>query len=422
MRAVRHVVDRDPRAREALLAVMRDHPVLASRAPALHKFSVMGFEPVLSAGKTIRLNPAVNPGFNADNDGDSCICSVFTVDALERGGRAGSRSAGKHVAGLADVVAAHAVHISKFPRVEETARVTRGGNTVYDVPPDVKTIAVKADGTFVVANVTKFSVHPNCREWVVRTGCGRRLVVSQDHSLAIVNPDTLEVVRAAPATAVGKCIPALRQEVIALFSVRGRATQRRRPRRDVVPLPLAVRMEFLRRAEVAGSAKAGAALRTAKTVVARKVADRLLALCADSDSGLVRRWADMVRNPQLSFDEVVSAKPTGKTKVMYDLTVPGAWTFLAANGLAVWDTMSVHAVVTPEAVREVREKMLPSRNLLSPADFGPLFMPRHEFLYGLAEATGRRTDRMTRPFKSAAEAVAAFKRGELDVGDEVEVP
>lgn len=86
------------------------------------------------------------------------------------------------------------------------------------------------------------------------------------------------------------------------------------------------------------------------------------------------------------------------------------------------DTMNVHAVVTPDAVKQVKEKMLPSANLLSPADFGPLYTPRQEFLYGLYEATTRRkTDKIPTPFRRVSDAIAAFKRGEIDVDDEVEI-
>lgn len=86
------------------------------------------------------------------------------------------------------------------------------------------------------------------------------------------------------------------------------------------------------------------------------------------------------------------------------------------------DTMNVHAVVTSDAAKEVRERMFPSRNFRSPADFGPLFTPRHEFLYGLyAASSRRRTDKVPTAFKRASDAIAAFKRGELDIDDEVEI-
>jgi DNA-directed RNA polymerase subunit beta' len=51
--------------------VAQDRWVAVKRDPALHKFSVQGFQPVLTRQKTINLNPLVYQGFNADNDGDT---------------------------------------------------------------------------------------------------------------------------------------------------------------------------------------------------------------------------------------------------------------------------------------------------------------------------------------------------------------
>jgi len=86
------------------------------------------------------------------------------------------------------------------------------------------------------------------------------------------------------------------------------------------------------------------------------------------------------------------------------------------------DTMNVHAVVTPDAIKQVRERMLPSANLKSPSDFSPLFTPRQEFLYGLyAASTKRRQDKIPSVYKDVSSALAAFKRGELNIEDEVEI-
>lgn len=86
------------------------------------------------------------------------------------------------------------------------------------------------------------------------------------------------------------------------------------------------------------------------------------------------------------------------------------------------DCMNVHAVVTPEAVREVRERMLPSKNIRSPANFGPLYTPRHEFLYGLYAATTKRNSgKLPTVFRRVSDALAAYRRGELDIDDEVHI-
>jgi len=58
-------------ARKALEAVMAKRPIFLNRAPSLHKFNVMAFNPKLIAGKAIKIPPLIVKGFNADFDGDT---------------------------------------------------------------------------------------------------------------------------------------------------------------------------------------------------------------------------------------------------------------------------------------------------------------------------------------------------------------
>lgn len=64
------IAEKHPTTRKALEAAMEDHPVLLKRDPALHKYSIQGFNPVLTTGKALKIHPLVVTGFNADFDGD----------------------------------------------------------------------------------------------------------------------------------------------------------------------------------------------------------------------------------------------------------------------------------------------------------------------------------------------------------------
>src|ERR1700752_1292538 len=55
---------------------IREHPVLLTRAPTLHRLGIQAFEPVLIEGKAIQLHPLVCPAFNADFDGDQMAVHV----------------------------------------------------------------------------------------------------------------------------------------------------------------------------------------------------------------------------------------------------------------------------------------------------------------------------------------------------------
>lgn len=83
------------------------------------------------------------------------------------------------------------------------------------------------------------------------------------------------------------------------------------------------------------------------------------------------------------------------------------------------DAMNMHVVVSDESVKEAREKMLPSRNLRSPADFAPLWAPRQEFLEGLWRASTAESKTPPRVFDSRKDVVNAFMKGEIGLGDRV---
>src|SRR5438128_8110067 len=50
--------------------IIQGHPVLANRAPSLHRLSIQGFYPQLTLGNAIELHPLITTSLNADFDGD----------------------------------------------------------------------------------------------------------------------------------------------------------------------------------------------------------------------------------------------------------------------------------------------------------------------------------------------------------------
>lgn len=75
---------RDPLAKAALDAVIKERPVILNRAPSLHKFSLLSFKPMLTKGKAIEINPLVVRGFNADFDGDAMQVHVPVSEDARR--------------------------------------------------------------------------------------------------------------------------------------------------------------------------------------------------------------------------------------------------------------------------------------------------------------------------------------------------
>jgi len=69
-----------PSVKFALDKAVAIRPVFIKRDPVLHKFGVMGFNPVIHEGKAIQIHPLVCGGFNADFDGDAMAVFVPASD------------------------------------------------------------------------------------------------------------------------------------------------------------------------------------------------------------------------------------------------------------------------------------------------------------------------------------------------------
>jgi DNA-directed RNA polymerase beta' subunit len=74
--ALKHVKDQTPEALAALERIVRERPVLYSRAPAWHKFSINAGNVKLVDEDAISISPAVTTGLGADFDGDQQIDNV----------------------------------------------------------------------------------------------------------------------------------------------------------------------------------------------------------------------------------------------------------------------------------------------------------------------------------------------------------
>lgn len=91
------------------------------------------------------------------------------------------------------------------------------------------------------------------------------------------------------------------------------------------------------------------------------------------------------------------------------------------------DAMQFHVPGTDEAVKEAYDRLMPSKSLLSPADFkSPVHKPGQQYLAGLYHATRKHEHkpgmgRRTRVFRSKADMIAAHARGEITADTPVEI-
>lgn len=86
------------------------------------------------------------------------------------------------------------------------------------------------------------------------------------------------------------------------------------------------------------------------------------------------------------------------------------------------DQINVHFPVLPQTVKEVKEKLMPSKTLFSIRNQDQVMaLPKHEAVLGLF-APQQRPAQQVHQFNSREEAVAAIERGDVSLSDEIEIP
>ena len=209
-KALKMIEERDKVAGAVLHEEMQSRPVIVDRAPTWHKFNLLAFHPHVVKGDVIRASPLISKGFNLDFDGDCVIGKILvaTISGSCYSG-SGSKKRSSSMSQINTVVVHQIIDLAEFPRIEESAITKPSGVTVFRVPDGVFVPAYGEHGIDLY-RATEYSVHPNCEEHIVTTHFGRTLVCSEKHSLATLDPDTLQVAPTSPVDALLRAVPTLR--------------------------------------------------------------------------------------------------------------------------------------------------------------------------------------------------------------------
>jgi len=124
----------------------------------------------------------------------------------------------------------------------------------------------------------------------------------------------------------------------------------------------------------------------------------------------------MTRAPSLHRFNLMAFKPqltSGKHIEVPNLVVKGF------NADFDGDAVNVHIPITPEAKADAW-RVLPSKNLFSTLNKSPMHTPSQEVTMGLWKL-GQPNGKATRTFKSRAEAIAAYKKGDIGIADPIEI-
>src|SRR5690625_5019127 len=77
IKSAKRMIERvHPEVWDVLEQVIKEHPVLLSRAPTLHRLGIQALGPTFVEGRAIRLHPLVCTAYNADFDGDQMAVHV----------------------------------------------------------------------------------------------------------------------------------------------------------------------------------------------------------------------------------------------------------------------------------------------------------------------------------------------------------
>lgn len=115
----------------------------------------------------------------------------------------------------------------------------------------------------------------------------------------------------------------------------------------------------------------------------------------------------------MGFMTKLNADPKNKTLVVNPLLFKGFG--LDLDG----DQTNISAPANDDAKEEIKEKMLPSKNLLSVRSFNPMYVPSNEAALGLYQLSTEDNKNKPLEFKSEEEAIQAFHDGRAHPGDRV---
>ena len=153
----------------------------------------------------------------------------------------------------------------------------------------------------------------------------------------------------------------------------------------------------------------------------RGTAKKVLELVPELDHDHYMIFTHIVNGDHIHWDPIVSATEV-EARDVFDLEVPETKVFSANNGLIIWDTMNYHVPSTDAAVKEAYERLLPSKNLFSLADFkSVMHKPANEYITGLYFATQPSSDKPTRIFRNKSDMMKAYESGAIDYNDKIRI-
>lgn len=131
-------------------------------------------------------------------------------------------------------------------------------------------------------------------------------------------------------------------------------------------------------------------------------------------------WIDVVNNEDITWTTVRECRRNHNRVTMYDITVPGPYTFMTACGIIVQDTFQIHTPIGQKALDEA-EHMLASNDLLKTGYGTTLAAPDMDSTVGMWLAAKGKGGENKGKFSSIEEAREAHKNNKIEYSDTVEI-
>jgi len=184
LQAQKDLEDRTARAKRALDIAMSSRPVMLNRAPSLHKFSMMAFNPKITRGKAIKIPPLVVSGYNADFNGDSLHKnSIVWVEF---------RDDATNTDSIFCTTAVDLFEQITDKKMHNMIEDAKGYTAIYEIPlGKVRTLGI-VDGKIIKTDIQRLTVHTShgpCYQ--VKTHTGTSGIFSEHHNFSYINNEML---------------------------------------------------------------------------------------------------------------------------------------------------------------------------------------------------------------------------------------
>ena len=394
--SIQAIKDKSDVARLALNKVLETTPIILNREPSWHKFNTIGAWAKTHPGKSIYINPLVTSGIGGDFDGDCQNAFIYVKTQNE---------------GLPDdSVKIYITDMSSFPRTDfiKTINGKNGPIDFYNVPEGTCVPALdEASNKVVWADVAFWTVHKDRRLEIVTLKNGSQIFTDDDErAIYGINPDNGKFERHTPTEALnlGILVPVC-EDLIEYKNLNS---------------------EFIDSDYRLKDCKSLREIRQIQLEYKSNGIKSIIEFDKTKDRYVLKDGSMYNESPVDGFIAIDHIDYTLKKETGYDLSVPGYETFINSDGIVLSNTMTVQVPASQKAIEDVKEKLMPSKQVISVRNISNVINPlKQDYILGLFnsayQGVGESPNVKTVKVNNLNEALDLIRSGKIDFSDYVEI-